>query len=355
MKAWVSGLGSWHPSTVRRNDAWPPEFRAAARAGDRTFNDIPPPLGDAAALAERYLELEAIDPFLGARERRVAADGITAADAEYAAARAALEDAGVRADQIDAVISYTTVLDRILPPTAGLVAHRLGATRAVAFGTDAGCSTLITQLMMAAGMVEAGLARHVLLTQSHLILRAVPLLHPATPGLGDAATACVVGPRGRWRIVTLHAQTHGEFYDAVAWVRNDDAEDEAPWWKGGGDYRLGSKNRPQAKQLMRDTVQYGAQTLREAATKAKLGVEQLTHLFSVQPRGWIPGAIAQHLGLPIEAALTTYEKYAHLGACGPIVNWQTADRAGTLKPASRLALYAQGAGFTRGAAILEHF
>lgn len=351
MKAHVSGLGTWHPKQVRHNDAWPPEF-GAARAGDRTFNDIPLPLGDAGALAERYLELEASDPFLGARERRVA-EGTTAADAEYEAARSALEDAGIAPTQVDAVISYTTVPDRIVPPTAGRVAHRLGATQAVTFGMDAACATLIAQLMTAAGMVEAGLARHVLLTQSHLLLRAVPLLHPATPGLGDAATACVVSPGGRWRIVSLHARTHGEFFDAVTWVRDDVAESEAPWWKQGGDYRLGSKNRPQAKQLMRDTVQFGAQTVREAADKANLEVQQLSHLFSVQPRGWIPGAIAQHLGLPVEAALTTYEKYAHLGACGPIVNWQTAHRGGALTPSSKLALYAQGAGFTRGAAILE--
>lgn len=352
MKACISGLGTWHPTTVRHNDAWPPEF-GAARSGDRTFNDIPLPLGDAATLTERYLELEAADPFLGARERRVANDS-TAADAEYEAARAALADAEVTPDQIDAVISYTTVPDRIVPATSGRVAHRLGATRAVTWGMDAACATLITQLMTAAGMIEAGLAHHVLLTQSHLILRAVPLLHPATPGLGDAATACVVSARGRWRLVSLHARTHGEFFDAVTWVRNDVSEHEAPWWKQGGDYRLGSKNRPQAKQLMRDTVQFGAQTVREAADKASLRVEQLSHLFSVQPRGWIPGAIAQHLGLPREAALTTYETYAHLGACGPIVNWHTAHRTSRLSPASRLALYAQGAGFTRGAAILEH-
>jgi len=351
MKAHVSGLGTWHPERVRHNDAWPPEF-GAARAGDRTFNDIPLPLGDAAALAERYLELEAGDPFLGAKERRVA-EGTTAADAEYAAARSALDDAGVAPSQVDAVISYTTVPDRIVPPTAGRVAHRLGATQAVTWGMDAACATLIAQLMTAASMVEAGLARHVLLTQSHLLLRAVPLLHPATPGLGDAATACVVSPGGRWRIVSLHARTHGEFHDAVTWVRDDVAENEAPWWKQGGDYRLGSKNRPQAKQLMRDTVQFGAQTLREAADKASLEVEQLSHLFSVQPRGWIPGAIARHLGLPVETAFTTYEKYAHLGACGPIVNWQTRERAGALTATSKLALYAQGAGFTRGAAILE--
>ena len=352
MKACISGLGTWHPTSVRFNDAWPAAF-GAGRGGDRTFNDIPLPLGDAAALAEHYLELEAADPFLGARERRVA-EATTAADAEYEAARAALEDAGVTPDQVDAVISYTTVPDRIVPATAGLVAHRLGITGAVTWGMDAACATLVAQLMTAASMVEAGLARHVLLTQSHLLLRAVPLLHPATPGLGDAATACVVSSRGPWRIVTLHARTHGEFFDAVTWVRDDVSEDEAPWWKQGGDYRLGSKNRPQAKQLMRDTVQFGAKTVREAADKAELGVAQLSHLFSVQPRGWIPGAIAQHLGLPVEAAITTYEKYAHLGACGPIVNWQAAHHAGKLTPASKLALYAQGAGFTRGAAILEH-
>jgi 3-oxoacyl-[acyl-carrier-protein] synthase III len=73
----------------------------------------------------------------------------------------------------------------------------------------------------------------------------------------------------------------------------------------------------------------------------------------VQPRGFIPGAIAEHLGLPRERAVTTYSHIAHVGACGPVFNLERAREEGRLEKGSLSALYAQGAGFTRAAAILE--
>jgi 3-oxoacyl-[acyl-carrier-protein] synthase III len=73
----------------------------------------------------------------------------------------------------------------------------------------------------------------------------------------------------------------------------------------------------------------------------------------VQPRGFLPGGIAERLGLPRERAVTTYEDIAHVGACGPVFNLQRARERGLVTPGTLVALYAQGAGFTRAAAILE--
>lgn len=349
--SFIAGLGAWYPSRIRRNSEWPEDFGRACRAGDRTFNDIPSSGGTAAAITEQYLQAEALDPFLGAKERRVADDEHTAVEAEFRAAESALMDAELEPEALDAIISYSMVPDRLMPGSAAGVAHRLGAEGAMSFNVEAACATLIPQLATAAGLIESGTADNVLITQSHLLLRAFPLTHPAAPGLGDAATALVVSRRGRWRILGTHQQTHGQFADAVTWVR----EEEKPWYEKGGSYRLGSLNRPQAKQLMRDTVDYGAQTVQEVAAKSGVDVERVAHLFSVQPRGWIPGAIARCLGLPPEIAGTTYEKYAHVGACGPIANWHAAHENGALRDESHgslIALYAQGAGFTRGAALI---
>lgn len=52
-------------------------------------------------------------------------------------------------------------------------------------------------------------------------------------------------------------------------------------------------------------------------------------------------------------SLTTYERVAHIGGCGPVFNLATARAEGRLKRGDAVALYAQGAGFTRAAAILE--
>lgn len=354
MNVFIKGVASVFPPRVRRNEEWPAEFvERLSQKGDRLFNDIPRATDRAAEVTDKYLAAEARDPFLGVIERRVADDDASSAEAEAAAAESALEDAGIGADAIDAVISYSVTPDRLTPASATRVAARLGIEGALAFGMDAACATAILQLQTAAALVESGQAEHVLLTQSHLLLRSFPMLHPAAPGLGDGATACVVSRTGRYRLVAVHAVTHGEYYDAVTWVRGDGESEDTGWWKAGADFRVGTKDRDGAKVLQRDTVSFAARTLREVFTKAEIDVERLGLLCSVEPRGWVPGATLEVLGLRPELASSVYPYRAHLGAVGPIANLHSADVAGRCKGDGYIALYGQGAGFTRAAAVLE--
>jgi 3-oxoacyl-[acyl-carrier-protein] synthase-3 len=354
MNASIVGIGTWLPPSIRTNDAWPPEFleNGRARGGDRTFNDIPrcdDPV--AAGIVERDLEREAADPFLGVISRRVADAATSAIDAEVLAAKAALDDAGVDAADVDLVLSYSIVPDRI-QPTACTVAARVGAHRAHAYGVDTACASGVTQLEIAQAYIASGLARVVLLVQSHLLLRAMPLEHPATPGLGDGATALVVKAGPGLTIRGTFCHTHGEFVDAVQWVRGP-VEADPPWWRAGGDYRLGTRAPALVKALMRDTVSFGARSLREAAARSDVDLGRVTTVASVQPRGFLPAAIAEYAGLSRDSAVTTYAYIAHVGACGPVFNLARAREQGRLERGSLCALYAQGAGFTRAAAILE--
>jgi len=351
MNAFIAGLGVWYPDQVRRNSDWPSDFGHSSRQGDRLFNDIPQAPGAAERITDEFLMQEASDPFLGAKERRVAPPSVSAVDAEVWAAERALSDAGARASDVDLVISYSVVPERLTPATACAVADRLGITRALAFGIDAACATALVQLDIAANWVETGRADTVLLTQSHLLLRAFPMLHPAAPGLGDAATAIVVRRTGRYRILATHAVTSGNYHDAVTWVRA--AEEDTPWWLAGSEFRVGTRNREQAKVLQRDTVTYAARTVREVCERAGVDAERLRLLASVEPRGWVPVATARVLGLPADAVLSVYETRGHLGACGPIANLALGQESGRTQAAGFFGLYGQGAGFTRAAALLS--
>lgn len=349
----VMGLGAFHPEQVEGNDAWPPDFGAHARAfADRTLIDIPESLDAAGRISAEYLAREASDPFLGANKRRVAPAELTAYDAEIAAARAALQDAQVDGSQIDWVLSWAAVLERVAPSNANPLAHAIGALDASVLGVDAACASVILQLQLAQALIESGRARHVLLTQSHLVTRTFDRMHPARPGLGDCATALVVGSRPRYRVLGLHARSHGEFYEAVCWTRGLHAREDH-WWKSGGDLSIGTRRPKGAKYLMQETVAYGVQTVRELLQQAQVDVERVGTLVSVQPRGWIPFAIARCLGLPAETAVASYDEYAHLGGCGPVVNLIKAREQGRFANGGLCGIYAQGAGFTRGAALLD--
>ncbi len=351
----IVGIGTWLPAHVRGNDFWPASFSQREHASDdRTFNDIPESRDPiAAAILARDLAREAEDPFLGARQRYFAEDGVTAAEGETAAARAALADAGLSGSEVDLLLSYSIVPDRVTPPTAGSIAESLGAGRALAFGVDAVCATAVTQLEIARAYIESGQARVVLLTQSHLMLRTLPMMHPASPGLGDAASALVIARGPGLAIRSTFGITHGAYARAVTWVRGRDDASDVSWWKAGGDFHAGSRAPEQAKLLMQETVSFGAETVREAAARAAIDVERISVLASVQPRGFLPAGIAERLGLSRECAKTTYDEIAHVGACGPVFNLLRARQTAALTPGAIAALYGQGAGFTRAAAILE--
>jgi 3-oxoacyl-[acyl-carrier-protein] synthase-3 len=355
MSAAIIGMGTWLPETVRGNDAWPPSFFERGRhGGDRVFNDIPRSEdAAAAALMEKHLAAEALDPMLGARQRHVADAKLTSAEAEAHAARAALADAGVDPLEVDLVVSYAVVPDRVGPTNAPEVTHLLGAKRATAINIDTGCAAALSQLELARAYVDSGLAKVVLLTQSHLMLRAFPMEHPAAPGLGDAASALVVARRPGLSILSTFTQTHGEHALSVLWTRTGVAATDNPWYEPGIALRVGSRWPSGAKFLMRETVTLGASAVRDAAQRAGVDLQRVEVLASVQPRGFIPPAIAEHLGLPRERAVTTYEEIAHVGACGPVFNLMRARREGRLGPGALAALYAQGAGFTRAAAIVQ--
>lgn len=350
----IVGIGTWLPDRIRLNSEWPPEFTQHVHSGDRTFNDIPLSKDDvSAAIVARDLALEALDPFLGATRRHVADPSASAATVEALAARAALRDANIDVKDVDLLLSNAIVPDRPLTSTAATVAHELGL-QCLAIGTENFCASGVVQLEIARAYIESGLARVVLITQSHLALRSFPMMHPASPGLGDAASAMVVTRSDSGLLLrSTFGITHGEYALAVTYVRGSDDTSDTPWWKAGGDFRAGSRAPELAKFLMRETVSYGADAIQTACTRASLEPKSISTLISVQPRGFIPGAIAERLGLPRSAAVTTYSDIAHVGVCGPVFNLERARKQGVLCDGNIVGVYAQGAGFTRAAAIIE--
>ncbi len=351
MKARIAGLGQWLPTEIRENSAWPAEFASRARASEsRELVDVDnAAFGPADRIALRHFASEAGDPFLGSRRRRIAPKDITAPEAEALAAQAALADAGLDAGELDAVFSWAAVPERIVPPSAPDVARRIGAERAYAVGMDAACATPLTQLETAAALIESGRARHILLTQSHLITRAFPLMHPASPNVGDAATAMVVSAAEQAGIQITHARTHGEYYSAVTWCRSKDAD--PPWWEAGPQYYLGSQNREQAQELMRGTIRIAAETITQLLERARVPLQEIDVLASVQPRRWVPEAIREALDARFEAP-QTFDELCHLGGCGVVTNLISARQAGLIAPGVKIVLYAQGAGFTRAATLV---
>ena len=349
----IAGLGQWLPEAVRTNAAWPAEFAEAA-AGRREGRE----LVDASAEAfDRFEEIalrrgrpDEADPWKGAVRRRVADDAVASAQAEAWAGEAALAAAGLAVRDVDLVLSWAMVPDRLSPANAPRVAHLLG-TRAPAIGVEAACASVVAQLSLAAAMVESGRARTVLCTQSHLMTRACALLHPASPLMGDMATAFVVRAAERPGVTAVEMSSEGEWYEAVTWCRGRD--EDPPWWSAGGAFVPGTRDRQRTHALVRGWVKMAVETIEAACARARVAPRDLDALAIVQPRWWLPGAVCEAMGLPEERAPLTWSELAHVGGCGVVANLLAARERGLLREGSKVALYGVGAGVTRAAAVVE--
>lgn len=355
MRARIAGLGSFLPPKIRSNADWPADFvgRQTSKYGGE-LNEVgaASAIDPCDAIVMRHLAKEGDDPFRGATLRRVADPSMSSAEAEALAGTRAIQDAGLDPKDIDLVLAWAMVPDRVTPPTAPRVAHLVGAKRAAGIGFDVACATAIAQIMLGSSMIEAGRARHVLLTQSHLIARANPLDHPTSPLVGDAASAIVLSATDEGGVGLVHMVSHGEYHEAVTWARGRDAN-EPPWWEAGQEYTPGTRNREQAKMLGARLVHLGRDTIAETLDRARMPIDAIDVFACTQPRKWFPAAVAESVGLAAEKAPDTFDELAHIGGCGIVINLLEARERGMLTRGKRALLYGMGAGITRAAAILD--
>lgn len=367
MRSTILGVGEWRPETKRLNSDWPADMvdawihraRAAMSAPadaagvDAGVLSSLPDLDEADRLSVAGFTEDMSDPFLFARERYVADEATSSAEAGARAGTAALLDAGIDPALVDVVLTWDAVPDRPGCPAAPKVAELVGATRANAIDLQQACASVISSLELAAALVESGRARHVLLVQVHCAFRMFGFATPISVNVGDIATAIVVGPSERPGILSVHAHSDGCLQRGVIVARGKDDETDTPWWKAGGPFMLGTRDRALAHQMMKDTVKMGALTIREACERGRLDPKRIDVVCAPHPRRWIPGAVAQTLGIPGDRAPHTYETTAHVGGCGTVSNLLEARRRGMLREGSLVAMYAQGQGMTRAAALVS--
>ena len=152
----------------------------------------------------------------GIKERRFAEPHETVQMMSVAASRAALEHAGIGAEQIDCVVVATISHLLQTPAVATLVAHELGTDKAAAFDISAACAGFCHGVAMASDFVRAGSAKHVLVIG---VERLSDITDPTDRGtafiFADGAGAVVVGPSETPGIGPVVWGSDGEQYDLI--------------------------------------------------------------------------------------------------------------------------------------------
>src|SRR5271168_2066318 len=131
----------------------------------------------------------------GIRERHIAAPEIATSDLAVEAAQIALDQRGIAASEVEAIIVCTVTPDMLFPATACLVQDRLGAKGAWGFDLIAACSGFVYGLTVGAHLVGAGTHKKVLIIGSDTMSRVIDYTDRSTCILfGDGAGAFLIEP-----------------------------------------------------------------------------------------------------------------------------------------------------------------
>ncbi|MEL6690304.1 MAG: 3-oxoacyl-ACP synthase, partial [Pseudomonadota bacterium] len=129
----------------------------------------------------------------GIERRHFAAEGETTSDLGVKACEAALADAGLTADDVDALIVATSTADLTFPSAATMVQGKLGMTRGFAFDVQAVCAGFAYAMTTANSLISSGQAQRVLVVGAETFSRLMDWTDRGTCVLfGDGAGAVLL-------------------------------------------------------------------------------------------------------------------------------------------------------------------
>ena len=283
----------------------------------------------------------------GIRERRIAPPETSAADMGTAAARIALERAGVTPEDVDVLIVSTATPDRWLPATACDIQALMGATKAVAFDVAGACTGFLYALTVAEGYIATGRAEIILVVATEKMSAIMDWEDRTTCVLfGDGAGAAVIrksaGERG---ILGTHHQSDGRLADLLYRPA------------GGAAIPMDEevlRNRSHLVQMAgREVFKHAVRAMASSSGKAleRTGwaLEDVDLVFPHQANKRIIEATARYAGLPMEKVFVNVHRYGNMSSATIPVAMDEAIEEGRLQPGMNLLLVAFGAGLTWGA------
>ncbi len=284
----------------------------------------------------------------GIKQRHIAADDELTSDMGVAAARQALERAGLAAEAIDLIVVATSTPDNTFPATATSVQAGLGIHHGAAFDLQAVCSGFIYALATADNFLKAGQFQRALVIGAEAFSRILDWEDRGTCVLfGDGAGAVVLEARpGR-----------GDDMDRGvlgSYLHSDGRYKDMLYVDGGpGSTRTVGHLRMQGREVFRFAVNKIASVIEEALEDHKLGASDIDWFVPHQANQRILASTAHKIGLPEDKIVITVDKHGNTSAASIPLALNVAQDDGRLKEGDLVLLEAMGGGFTWGASLLR--
>ena len=287
----------------------------------------------------------------GIRERRIAGPGESTATLATAAARRALESAGIQAKDLDLIICGTISPEMTFPSTACFVAAALGLTSTPAFDVTAACSGFIYTLETAACFIKAGRYKNVLAIGAETLSRLTDYKDRGSCILfGDGAGAVVLQRSNEANRGVIYSSLHA---DGNGWEMlycapgSRHPADEAMLASGNQYMKI------KGREVYKFAVLRFEELIEDAMRKCELTADSIKLIVPHQVNKRIIDSAMEKLGIGPEKAFVNIDKYGNTSAASIPIALDEAWRAGKIVKGDVIVLVAFGAGLTWANAVVR--
>ncbi len=298
------------------------------------------------------------NPFQGAKERRrvpldpvsmrksVVPHPMLPSDAETIAGSLAMCNCGIEKSKIDLVVVASQVPDHPLPLNACLVQDKLKLPHPGAYSVDTCCSSFVTALEIAEGLVMAGIKRGVLVIASYIDSHCTDKSEYFSVDTGDGAVAGIVTQvEPGFGYLASHSTSHGNRHPAIIFEKRSPKLLVRTAYTPSYEQDFTTFADPElckeiATNMQKDMVEVADLALK----KAKMTVSDLDFLVTHQPVAWAANAWREAIGVPPGKFYETFEQYGNIACCAAATNFCEALEKGLLKAGNRAMLASSGAG-----------
>ena len=283
----------------------------------------------------------------GIERRHFAAEGETTSDLAVAAANTALKDAGLSADDMDAIIVATSTADLTFPSVATMVQAGLNMQRGFAYDVQAVCAGFIFALSSANAHILSGQAKRIMVIGAETFSRLMDWSDRSTCVLfGDGAGALILeaqeasGSTADRGILSVDLNSDGRHRDIL-------------YVDGGVSTHTTGHLRMQGKEVFRHAVEKLALTAQAAMDQAGVTADDIDWVVPHQANLRIINGTAKKMGISTERVVITVQDHGNTSAASIPLALSVAKANGQLKENHLVVTEAIGGGLAWGAVVLR--
>lgn len=286
----------------------------------------------------------------GIKERRITDAETATSDLALAAARMALDNAGVAPEDLDLIMVATVTPDHAFPATACLIQRELEAWGAAAFDLEAACTGFLYGLSIADQFIRTGTYRNILVIGAETLSKITDYTDRNTCILfGDGAGAAVLQAGDEPGLMAVEIGADGRGGELLVLPAGGSRHPASSETVAGRQHFIQMAGR----EVFKFAVRIMEESSQRVLSKAGLTAGDIDLLVPHQANLRIIDSACKRLAVPLEKVFVNLDRYGNMSAASIPVALSEAASQGQIRTGDHILVVGFGGGLTWGAAVIK--